>query len=116
MSGRPEKMSLEDLLGLATQNHWARADAANGTGAGMFAAYSSVRLALEGYRFLTDDTAREEKVKHAKQEFHQAIGNFAAMNEAFKRAPKEQQKQMLEAEVQKQVAILSLKLQAIDGQ
>ena len=37
-------MGLSDLVSLGTLNHWARADAANGTGAGMFAAYSTVQL------------------------------------------------------------------------
>lgn len=108
-------MPLEDLVSLGTLNHWARADAANGTGAGMFAAYSTVRLALEGYRRLTADESADDKTARAKREFHEAVAAYIASDKEFQKSPKQARKALLEKEVQQQVGILSLKLQAISS-
>ena len=108
-------MPLEDLVGLGTLNHWARADAANGTGASMFAAYSTVRLALEGYRRFSTDESTDEKTARAKRELHEAIASFVVSDETFEKASQQARKALLEKEVQRQVGILSLKLQSISG-
>ena len=47
-------------------NHWARADAANGTGAEMYAAYSTVQLGVEAYRRFGVDRKGEEKTAQVR--------------------------------------------------
>ena len=133
-------------------NHWARADAANGTGAEMYAAYSTVQLGVEAYRRFGADRKGEEKTAQAKHEFHIAIADFAKTDPKFKKARAAQQKvrpalaraalrlvrdalqqshrrwrpeshatcsfrlqEMLQNEVARQVALLSIKLQLIAG-
>jgi hypothetical protein len=86
-----QRLSLEELISLGTLNAWARADAGNGTGAGMFAAFSTVRLALECGRYLTADTSEEERTSHAKREFHEALAAFI-MQTSFQKATKGRQK------------------------
>ena len=86
-----EPMGLSDLVSLGTLNHWARADAANGTGAGMFAAYSTVQLGLEAYRRLGGSEG-EDKTAQAKREFHEAVAEYVKGDKAFKKAAKPKQK------------------------
>ena len=135
-------MGLSDLVSLGTLNHWARADAANGTGAGMFAAYSTVQLGLEAYRRFGGSEG-EDKTAQAKREFHEAVAEYVKGDKAFKKAAKPKQKvrapssspcpspagfrtrmlmrspctaqDLLEKEVQRQMALLSIKLQLIGG-
>ena len=86
-----EPMGLSDLVSLGTLNHWARADAANGTGAGMFAAYSTVQLGLEAYRRFGGSEG-EDKTAQAKREFHEAVAEYVKGDKAFKKAAKPKQK------------------------
>ena len=79
-------------VGQGTLNHWARADSANGTGASMFAAYSTARLGLEAYRHLSGDDSRAKRIEQAKSEMHTAVAAYVQTDKGFKKAPKKDQK------------------------